>query len=207
MKWDFLRSLPESVQKLLLIAALIFSIAAFCAYFCKHTGIYTSLAFIFGGVCVLMIFYGDLSIRAGLVTLALIAVLGGAIYFLLFCAIAFHGVLVKQKHRKRAVFRRLEYTLPERSNSYVRTRLNTVLQVRGDEAITQGRAPLRLAHARKLLEKLKNAPLSIAERLQTDELSTAFSAYLHKTEWSTSDLRAINEMCSTIVKLSAKYGV
>ena len=207
MKWDFLKSLPESAKKLLLIAVLIFLATAFFAYFCKHMGVYTALAFIFGGVCVLMIFYGDLSIRAGLVTLALIAVLGGAVYFVLFCAIAVHGAIINRKRRKRAVFRQLEYTLPERSNSYVRTRLNTALQVQTDEEITQDRAPLRLSHARKLLEKLKNAPLSIAERLQTEELTAAFSAYLHKTEWSSSDLRAMNEICSTIVKLSAKYGV
>ena len=207
MMWDFLKSLSENEQKLLFIAAIVFIFAAVCAYFCKHAGIYTAFAFIFGGVCVLMILYGELTIGAGLLLIACIAVLGGGIYFLLFCALALHGAMSKRKRQKKGVFRRVEYTLPERSNSYVRTRLNTALQITEGEGTEYRKSPLRLSHARKLLEKLKNAPLGIAERLQTEELASAFSAYFNKTEWSSSDLRTINEICSAILKLAAKYGI
>lgn len=208
LKFEFLKvvRMYEDARCLLLVALGVFLLAAAFAFAFKHTGIYAAAAFAMFGVCVLTAIYGNLSIRSGIVCLALVAMLGGGIYFLLFSVIALHRACLKRKRRKMERFRRLEYTLPEWSNAFIRTRLNTVLQV-PEEVEEEAEPPIRLSHARRLLAGLKNAPLSMAERLQLDELDAALSAYSHKAEWSKEDVRAVNELCFAVVKLFAKYSV
>ena len=109
--------------------------------------------------------------------------------------------------RQHAHYRRVEYTLPDRENSYVRARLSTAL--RGDMGAEEERTEYTvcLSYARELLAKLKAAPLTQAERLETDGLEGVFSLYFHKSKWSANDLRAVNGACARLIKLSAKYAV
>lgn len=198
--------LYEDARRLIAVAAAFFFLAAVLSYVLKRTGVYVAFAFVLVGACILTTIYGDLSIRAGLVCLALIALLGGGIYCILIFAIAVFTAIQARKRKKREVFRRLEYTLPERSNTFVRTRLNTALQA-AEEGREGQKPPIKLCYVRRLLTELKNAPLTMAERLQTEELNAALAAYLQKSEWSTNDIRAVNEMCSAVLKLSAKYNI
>ena len=109
--------------------------------------------------------------------------------------------------------RRLQYTLPDRENSYVRTRLNTTLQVpkigvNADMDIAKlDKNTVKLGYARQLLGKVREAPLSPAERLQAEEMEKAFALYFHKDGWTKEELQTINEICASILKLSAKYAV
>ena len=66
---------------------------------------------------------------------------------------------------------------------------------------------IKLAYARQLLSKVKEAELTRAERLQVEETERAFSLYLTKERWNTEDLRAVNDLCASLLKLSAKYAV
>lgn len=134
--------------------------------------------------------------------LILFAVGAGLLIMAHFCRLA-RGVL----RRQHAQYRRVEYTLPDRENSYVRARLSTSL--RGDMGAEEERAEYTvcLSYARELLAKLKAAPLTQAERLETDGLEGVFSLYFHKTKWSANDLRAVNGACARLIKLSAKYAI
>ena len=122
----------------------------------------------------------------------------------------------KRAERKRChaeISKKVFYTLPERENEYVRTRLNTALQCKenglnedmdiGNEQIK----PIKLGYAKQLLTEVRNAPLSPAERLQAEEMSRAFSMYLVKKSWTAEDIRAVNELCASLLKLCAKYAV
>lgn len=107
--------------------------------------------------------------------------------------------------RRIARVRRVEYVLPDRENSYVRARLSTALRSDGAEEEEKADYAVCLSYARELLAKLKAAPLTQAERLETEGLEGVFSLYFHKPKWSANDLRAVNGACSRLIKLSAKY--
>lgn len=105
--------------------------------------------------------------------------------------------------------RKIEYTLPEQDNTYIRSRLNTVLRDPSAQGVENNgyKETVRLAYARKLLERVKEAPLSVAERLETEEISRTFALYLSKAEWGAKEYRTVNELFSVLLKLSAKYSV
>lgn len=107
--------------------------------------------------------------------------------------------------RKTPCVRRVEYTLPDKENGYVRARLCTALRCDGDGEEEREEYSVCLSYARELLAKLKSAPLSQAERLEVEGLEGMFSVYFHKPKWSANDLRAVNCACSRLIKLSAKY--
>ena len=114
-----------------------------------------------------------------------------------------------QKRRERAeILRKLEYTLPDRENSYVRARLHTTLQCadRGEQRATIPPI-LRWEYVKKLLTSLRNAPLTMTERLEAEDMTKLFNAYLSKNKWTPEDVRVINELFSRLLKLSAKYAV
>ena len=144
--------------------------------------------------------------RAGMelcdTALILFAVVLGLLVMARLCRLS-RGIL----RRQHAHYRRVEYTLPDRENSYVRARLSTAL--RGDMGAEEERTEYTvcLSYARELLAKLKAAPLTQAERLETDGLEGIFSLYFHKSKWSANDLRAVNGACARLIKLSAKYAV
>ena len=109
--------------------------------------------------------------------------------------------------RKGLYARRVEYTLPDKENGYVRARLSTALRCDSLAEEEREEYAVCLSYARELLVKLKAAPLTQAERLETEGLEGVFSLYFHKPKWSANDLLAVNGACSRLIKLSAKYAV
>ena len=107
--------------------------------------------------------------------------------------------------------RNLQYTLPDRDNTYVQSRLNTALHVpeygEHGEGAQKNKETVRLGYARRLLAKVKEAPLTPAERLETEEISRLFAYYLTKENWDAAELRAVNDLFSCVLKMSAKYSV
>ena len=101
--------------------------------------------------------------------------------------------------------RRLQYALPQRENEYIRARLQTSLRVEGAEESRQ--AHVRLGYARALLGKVRGAPLTVAERLQTEEMGKTLALYRGKEAWTAEELRGLNDLCAVLLKLSAKYAV
>jgi hypothetical protein len=118
--------------------------------------------------------------------------------------------LRKRKRRERAQRmaqeKRMQYTLPQSENEYVRMRLQSALRVEKTEA--EGKwARVRLGYARVLWGKVKGAPLTVAERLQIEEMGKVFTLYHGKEVWTVEELRGLNDLCAALLKLSAKYAV
>ncbi len=125
-------------------------------------------------------------------------------YLLLYLALCVRKIVTERKRRRAEIARKLCYTLPDRENEYIRQRLNTALNA--DMGGSEEDA-VDLAYARELLYKLKGAALTQSERLQLEETEREFALYLTKEKWSATELRAVNELCASILKLSAKYAV
>ena len=150
-------------------------------------------------------------ITESMVPLAL--VLSWMSLFLVFYAVAcaIRTVLARRKRKRterieRAEMeRRLQYALPQRENAYIRARLQTSLRVEGAEESRQ--AHVRLGYARALLGKVRGAPLTVAERLQTEEMGKELALYRGKEIWTAEELRGLNDLCAVLLKLSAKYAV
>ena len=93
----------------------------------------------------------------------------------------------------------------------MRARLNTVLSVadeRDDE--WQGeeeKEHFTLSHARRLLIKLKEKKLSLADGLEVEEIAQMLKLYLKKETLTIGDIRAVNDTFACLLKLSAKYAV
>ena len=153
---------------------------------------------------------GALLLHAGAVQvlafLAAFCVLAGAEYLLVCGVISIRKRRRMRRAQRAEIERRISYTLPDRENSYVRARLQTALQVPDYKKVSTGE-PVRLEYAKKLLGKVKQAPLSPAERLQAEEIGRVFEEYLQKERWDDTDLRAVNNTFSILLKLSAKYAV
>lgn len=183
---------------LLLSTAICFSV--------KSAGLYASLAAIVGGSVCIAVSVFKTPLDFALRVLAVLAILGGALYIVLFCTLTVRAGVLARKRRRAAIERKLQYTLPVQGNSYVRERLNTALRV-SENAEEGEKALLEFSHAQKLLLKVKAAPLSTAERLETDELAELISLYLKKERFGAEDIRIVNDAFARLLKLSAKYTV
>ncbi|MBR2320926.1 MAG: hypothetical protein IKA57_02180 [Clostridia bacterium] len=126
--------------------------------------------------------------------------------WLLFALLSAYRRKGEEKRRRAEVERRLQYTLPQKDNEYIRERLQNGLKVE-EMDVEMKKIHVRLGYARVLLGKVKAAPLTIAERLQTDEMMKVFTLYQGKEEWSVEEVRSLNELCAQLLKLSAKYAV
>lgn len=186
------------------VAVGLFLVATVLAYTLKGKGIFGAIVAATGGGAFITLSVIGVALPKIFACFALLSVLGGALYLFLFCALSVRAIVAERKRRRAELGRRLQFTLPDRENSYIRARLNTALQTGQDEAVN---GQINLAYARGLLAKIKEAPLSRAERLETDEMSKLMAFYIQKEKWSASDLSAVNDAFSRLLKLSAKYAV
>lgn len=134
-----------------------------------------------------------------------VGIIGGGIAILTLLFAGFVYARKRTKKRAKLEERQVEFTLPERGNTYVRARLHTALQTENSDG-EEVRA-VELAYARELLCRLKNAPLATAERLEIDEMGQALAVYGEKKTWSAYDLRAVNDCLGRLLRLSAKYTI
>lgn len=142
---------------------------------------------------------------------------GGGIYLLLSLVVGLKNRLKKRKPAKEAMRRRLCFELPDRENSYIRARLNTVFKSDmvseeigvecAEENVRAERNAYSFGYARSLLAKVKEAPLTMIERAQTEEIGKLFGLYLKKNTWNANDVTVLNDAFSSVLKLSAKYAV
>lgn len=141
-------------------------------------------------------------------------------YFILTILIVFLGsgvvwlpiFLLLQKafssRKKEGIERGIEFTLPDRENSYLRSRLATTLNPdfvgleRKEEALSIG-----FTQALKTLSKILQAPLSPAERIEAEGMKEALEHYKDRQTFSAKDVREINDAFARLLKLSGKYAV
>jgi hypothetical protein len=212
---DWLKEVYAGEELLIGVALLAggaLVLAAFASWMMKDTSVYGGICGVFGGTLGIVIAYGGTSRLACVVTVSALTSFGGLTYLLLFLTLSARRAVLARRRLRAEAERRIQYTLPERDNTFVRARLHTAL--RSDNAFnaytggenTQKRS-VRLAYAKTLLSKAKEAPLTVAERLQIEEMEKILALYYDKKEWTAEELRSVNELCSSLLKISAKYAV
>ena len=128
-------------------------------------------------------------------------------FFWLFVFYLFSLCFRRRKKRKR-VNRELKFALPDRENTFVRSRLSTVLNVEFCEAEKQEeKLAIECSQALKMLDKISSAPLSTAEKIEVGQMQGDLRAFEEKERFSAKEVSSINEKFARLLKLSAKYGV
>lgn len=191
------------------VTVLALQIFAVIGILTNSAGVYSAFACIFGGCFGIAVLVLELSPYLAALGLGVFAIVAGLGYLTVFSAVSLRRRSRERRARRAEIARRLQYTLPDRENSYIRARLNTVLQVpeERDYKRSDGGEPARLDYARKLLARVKSEPLSAAERLQAEDIGKTFALYLQKPRWDSADLRVVNDTFACLLKLSAKYAV
>lgn len=195
----------QRVSTLLFMIGGLLCGAAILAFIMRSPSVYAALSAVLGGALVGGLLQAKVGMEAVCVSLSAFAVCGGVIYLFFFCAFALRRLRVEWKKQRAEMAKRVQYTLPQRENTYVRQRLDVALNGPQDEETWQGTVPL--GYARELLGKVQAAPLSVGERLQTEELGKVLTLYKGKENWTASELSGLNDVCAFLLKLSAKYTV
>ncbi len=116
----------------------------------------------------------------------------------------------RAKARRKKRYRKIEYALPARNNSYIRDRLQTALQTpnRTDDGVYRSEETgLRFGFAQNLVKGLQVEPLTAVERAEVEEMSKILSVCSKKEEWSRGELCVVNDVFMRLLKLSAKYAI
>jgi len=201
------------LQEVMLSAVCALLLSALFAYFLRKTSIYTALVAIICGIVRLVLLKGAINEKIGATSSAFLCILGGMIYLFLFLVLTIKEQIARRKARRAEVERRIAYTLPDRENHFIRTRLNTTLRMPENALnadmgmLFDKKAPLQLHYVRRLFSQLKAAPLSGVERLQVEEMGKVLALYCFKDVWTTLDIRGVNDFCAMLLKLSAKYDI
>lgn len=201
---DWMKEL-QPILDIMIAVGVVLLVAAILAVMLKSLSIYVAFSLALGGVLWLALSLEKVSRSAAHIAASVLLIFGGVTYLLLFCIILSCRVRLERKQRRRELARRVQYTLPQKENTYVRTRLNTALSMPQEENLAY--AAVRLGYVRELLVKVKATPLSVGERLQVEEMGKILSLYKGKEDWTIHELNRLNDMCASLLKLSAKYGV
>ena len=189
-------------------SVILLAVAFFIAYGFRSLGIYTALTVVLFGVYLLTLsIYGE--VRIANRCTAVLCICAGSLYLILRTILAVRTKIQTRREQRLKRERQLQFTLPEKDNSFIRARLNTVLKSESEqETIQEPHAiDFRLAYAKQLLVKLKEQKLSTADSLKREEFSALIGAYANKLQCTASDLRTLNDALAGLLKLSAKYAV
>ena len=207
--YEFLFHSNATLAFIFLAGAVGLLLAALVSRAVKHAGVYAGgLSIAIGGVWLAVLGNG-ITVQTAATSLSCLAILGGVLYLTVFLSLSLlKRREIKRKEREEQA-RRVQYSLPDKENAYLRARLHMVLQT--PEEPSKKTMPsekyFRLEHARKMLSCLKEKPLSVAERLEMDELRAIVSLYEKKERVEAEELRTVNDAFARILKLSAKYEV
>ncbi len=210
----FMETLAEN-GLIMLVSFLLLLAAATVCFFCRDRGFYVAFAVMIVGGSIFVLLAAEAAFLTAISCVIGLCFIAAFVYVLLTCALIVRAVVLRRKKRRAEILRKVQYTLPEKDNSYIRSRLNTALNAENAPAHKEMPLPkeegvkedFRADYARKLLAKLQEAPLTKAERLEMQEVSRLFSAYLKKSRWTVEDVRLINDMFSYLLKISAKYAI
>ncbi len=215
---EIILAFEESIALCIVLPiSLIFLIGgSILGYFLKNKQLFLSVAIAVFGCAKLAIYATSMQASGEEVCLALL------LFFIGICYAVVIGLeMLRQKREIRRknraqILRKLQFTLPEKENRYVKDRLNTALRTAKEVdkkekvgLLEEGEKNeiVRLEHVRKLLVRIKDAPLTKAERMEAEEMSRMFSAYMRKEKWTSGDVRIMNELFAALLKIAAKYAV
>lgn len=172
-----------------------------------RSGLYLALSAVLGGGFTLFVLCCEIDFILTLYAAAVLFIVSGGVYFLAFCVL-FHKQKIWERRARRAEqTRRLQYSLPDRENTFVQARLNTLLRTGIGEDGLPDSERVDLRYAKKMLACLQEKSLSAAERLQAEEIGKSLAMFLQKPRWSSADLRSVNDNFSVLMKLCTKYCV
>ena len=180
----------------------VICLALLVSWVLKSERTYLSFLLTVFSFAVLVSVCSEESLRVRAFCLSLLSTLGGIGYLALSFFLFIGKSRVRRKEKSREKLRKMQYALPK--NEYVRSRLQTVLE-KGQEE--KEKRDCKLGYAKKLLAKIKEAPLSVAERLEVEELGSALALFAQRDRWSTEDMRRANDLFARILKLSGKYTI
>lgn len=202
------RENPMLVPSTLIAVGLIIA-SAIVAFFCRDRGTFLGcVAAIFSGFAIVLL-AAEKTATVRNAALAAVGLVIGVTYCVLTAALMMRGYLVKRKKLRAEILRKVQYTLPEKENSYIRNRLQGVLNesARCENATEGKKESVRVDYAQRLLAKVQEAPLTKAERLEMEEVSKVFAMYLKKNRWTVEDVRTLNDLFAYLMKISAKYAI
>ena len=209
--WLFVLDLLQGDSRLAVMAlaiALLTVVAAVLGVCLKSTGLYAACCLLF--VCGGGLYFYFCGVEGGTLFF-LLAVEGcwvGVFYALAYAVLELERLVERRRLGRKEEKRRLQFTLPDRDNSYLRSRLQTALCAGKEEACLEQRSNFaKLGYAKRMLANLKTAPLSAVERMDVEEMAGLLSAYDRKEKWTASDMKAISETFARLLKLAAKYDV
>ena len=113
------------------------------------------------------------------------------------------------KRRQRAQ-KDLQFTLPDKENTFIRERLNGTLSpepTNAKGAVLLKDMDLKLDYTRKTITKLKASQLTPADRLEVNRISKTVTFFALKNALSPSETRSLNDCFARLLKLCAKYAV
>lgn len=213
--WDFVLDWVLQNVALSAVVGMSFVLLSFAAAISAAVGsfrVYLGVGAVLGGSAAFTALFENVKAWDAVFALATAAVFGGAAY-LMASGIAWFVRRKREKRlRREKAWRQLQFTLPERENSFVRARLNTVLQNREQSMENAGVEQsmgvcTQFDYAKSLLSKLRAANLSATDRLQVEELGGLLALYGKKEHLQLSDLQVVNDGFSLLLKMAAKYAV
>lgn len=193
---------------LALVIVFLTAAAVSVGYFARSTGLYAAL-------CLLTVSLGNILFLAfdrGEKTLVLLLTVSGSFagmgYVVLYVLLAVRCKIVRRREARTALKRRIQFTLPDRENEYLRDRLRISLNTKREEVVSERKqVGVRIGYARKMIAKIKEASLTPTERIDVEEMAGLIAVYDSKEKWSASDVKVMSEVFSRLLKLSAKYGI
>lgn len=204
--WLFYENIPLAV--VFCSSVILLTVAFFIAYGLRSLSVYTALTVVLFGVYLLTLsIYGE--VRIANRCTAVLCICAGSLYLILRTILAVRTKIQTRREQRLKRERQLQFTLPEKDNSFIRARLNSFLKSETENEKTQEPHAIdfRLAYAKQLLVKLKEQKLSTADSLKREEFSALIGAYANKLQCTASDLRTLNDALAGLLKLSAKYAV
>lgn len=197
-----------------IVGGVLLLIALLVACLCQKQAIYAGIALLLVGGLEWVIFVTDTQARTAAFFRAIAWLTVGALWLLTAGIIALARRLARRKKRLILNAKSSLGLLPEKDNTYVRARLHTALRADEEQGSNvrksvpyENRGAVRLGYARRLLAGVQDAPLSPAERLETETLAQSFTEYALCESWNAEQLRAVNELFARLLKLAAKYSV
>ena len=200
----------ENIPLLIIFSATFFAlnVAVYLSYSSNTTSVFIALSLIIGGSAWLISAVYKVRIEYALRPTAVLCVYGGTAYVILRIILGVKRKIIERKAKREQIERSLQFTLPEKDNSFIRARLNTVLKptkVKESERMEIGK--IEFSYAKALLEKLTDCRLSTADGLKAQSLMEIIGEYAVKPTCTTGELAKLSEAFSTLLKLSAKYAV
>ena len=190
------------------ITFLIFSLIAWiCSYALASEKIFLCTTVAFFSVCEIASVFYDMPSESARVLRGASLLISTFLCGLLFAVCKAKEKIKKRRLQREEVRKNLQFTLPERDNEFIRTRLNTVLKDKEGKVDLFFCNDFRFSYIKKLICGLKGRSLSPADRLKTEEYAGIIGAYAGKENWSLDEMENLNEILSAVLKLSAKYSL